>query len=91
MSWILSLGNYKLYDYALLITLFYYLCVLGLVSGSQWDQVAELFLQIPVKNYCELNKFTLKLFEIVTEEHRDDGTVLADDTFLQFMKEIKVG
>ena len=73
-----------------LITLFYYLCVLGLVSGSQWDQVAELFLQIPVKNYCELNKFTLKLFEIVTEEHRDDGTVLADDTFLQFVKEIKV-
>ena len=53
--------------------------------------MAELFLQIPVKNYCELNKFTLKLFEIVTEEHRDDGTVLADDTFLQFMKEIKVG
>ena len=70
---------------------FYYLCFLGLVSGSQWDQVAELFLQIPVKNYCELNKFTLKLFEIVTEEHRDDGTVLADDTFLQFVKETKVG
>ena len=53
--------------------------------------MADLFLQIPVKNYCELNKFTLKLFEIVTEEHRDDGTVLADDTFLQFVKEIKVG
>jgi len=39
--------------------------ILGLVTNENWGQVADLFLQIPMKNYCELNKFMLKLFEIV--------------------------
>merc|ERR1739848_685255 len=43
--------------------------ILGLVTNENWGQVGDLFLQIPMKNYCELNKFMMKLFEIVTEEH----------------------
>ena len=63
--------------------------ILGLVTNENWGQVADLFLQIPMKNYCELNKFMLKLFEIVTEEYHGDSTFLAENTFPLFLKEIK--
>merc|ERR1712223_662861 len=58
--------------------------LLGLVTENKWNDVADLFLKIPLQNYCEMSKFTLKLFEVVTEEHRKDGSSLADDAFIQF-------
>ena len=52
--------------------------------------MAEMFLQIPLEKYFELNHFCLKLFEVVSEEiYEEDGTLIATDGFSQFLQEIE--
>ena len=65
--------------------------LLGFVLNKKWNLAADIFLQIPLKEYHELSNFLMKLFEVVTEgkDNAEDNLVEPDEFFVQFLKEIR--
>ena len=61
------------------------------IQARRWNIVAGKFLQIPINKYFELNEFTIKLFEIATEETYEDNDEISisNDAFPKFLREIE--
>ena len=69
----------------------------SLVSDRKWSLVADMFLQIPLKEYQDMTKFAMKLFEVVTETEKflernvkeAEICITPGEAFVQFLSEIR--
>ena len=69
----------------------------SLVSNRKWSLVADMFLQIPLKEYQEMTQFAMKLFEVVTETEKflernakeAEIRITPGEAFVQFLSEIR--
>jgi hypothetical protein len=60
--------------------------ILGLIEKRKWSNLADLVLAIPLSKTSDLYDFSLKLFEIITEEDKEGD--LLDDALDKFANEV---